>query len=75
LGLLKKILMKRKDLRLIISSATLDADAFRDFFNLRDEAAKKQKEGDSEEVEGDSKEVEGADTSGRFHDPPDNVKE
>ncbi|CAH1778822.1 unnamed protein product, partial [Owenia fusiformis] len=34
LGLLKKILKKRKDLRLIIASATLDAKRFRDFFNL-----------------------------------------
>ncbi|XP_065827461.1 probable ATP-dependent RNA helicase DHX35 [Oscarella lobularis] len=33
-GLLKKILKKRKDLRLIVSSATLDAEMFRDFFNL-----------------------------------------
>ena len=32
-GLLYKIQKKRKDLRLIISSATLDAATFRDFFN------------------------------------------
>ncbi|XP_006816912.1 putative ATP-dependent RNA helicase DHX35 [Saccoglossus kowalevskii] len=32
-GLLKKIQKKRPDLRLIISSATLDAEAFKDFFN------------------------------------------
>ncbi|XP_077982513.1 putative ATP-dependent RNA helicase DHX35 [Glandiceps talaboti] len=35
-GLLKKIQKKRKDLRIIISSATLDAEAFRDFFNNND---------------------------------------
>lgn len=32
IGLLKKIQKRRKDLRLIISSATLDADAFKTFF-------------------------------------------
>jgi len=37
LGLMKKILRKRKDLRLIISSATLDAETFRDFFNFKTE--------------------------------------
>ena len=31
-GLLRKITQKRKDLRLIIASATLDAVKFRDFF-------------------------------------------
>lgn len=33
LGLLKKILKKRKDLRLIVSSATIEAEEMRDFFN------------------------------------------
>ncbi|KAK0634937.1 P-loop containing nucleoside triphosphate hydrolase protein [Bombardia bombarda] len=33
LGLLKKIRRKRKDLRIIISSATLQAEDFRDFFS------------------------------------------
>ncbi|GAB1287149.1 RNA helicase [Apodemus speciosus] len=32
-GLLKKIQKKRGDLRLIVASATLDAEKFRDFFN------------------------------------------
>lgn len=32
LGLLKKVQAKRPDLRLIIASATVDAEAFRDFF-------------------------------------------
>lgn len=32
LGLLKKIQKRRMDLRVVISSATLDAEAFRDFF-------------------------------------------
>ncbi|XP_055331601.1 probable ATP-dependent RNA helicase DHX35 [Paramacrobiotus metropolitanus] len=36
LGLLKKILKKRENLRLIISSATLDAEYLRDFFNMKD---------------------------------------
>ena len=35
IGLLKKILHKRKDLRLIVSSATLDANIFKNFFNLK----------------------------------------
>jgi ATP-dependent RNA helicase DDX35 len=35
MGLLKKIRKKRSDLKLIISSATLDADAFRKFFQQR----------------------------------------
>ena len=34
LGLLKQIMRKRKDLRVIASSATLDATHFKDFFNF-----------------------------------------
>uniref|UniRef100_A0A1I7XJC0 Helicase ATP-binding domain-containing protein n=1 Tax=Heterorhabditis bacteriophora TaxID=37862 RepID=A0A1I7XJC0_HETBA len=34
LGLLRKILAIRNDLRIIVSSATLDAELFRDFFEL-----------------------------------------
>ncbi len=33
MGLLKKVLRKRRDLRLVISSATVDAEYIRDFFN------------------------------------------
>ena len=33
MGLLKKVLKKRDDLRLIISSATVDAEYIRDFFS------------------------------------------
>ncbi|XP_011302754.1 probable ATP-dependent RNA helicase DHX35 isoform X2 [Fopius arisanus] len=33
MGLLKKILKKRKSLRIIVSSATVDAEELRDFFN------------------------------------------
>ncbi|KAK1156158.1 putative ATP-dependent RNA helicase DHX35 [Acipenser oxyrinchus oxyrinchus] len=36
IGLLKKIQKKRGDLRLIVASATLDAEQFRDFFNLNE---------------------------------------
>ena len=36
MGLLKKILKKRPELRVIVSSATLDAEYLRDFFNMRD---------------------------------------
>lgn len=35
LGLLKKIAKKRNNLKIIISSATMDAELFRDFFNFR----------------------------------------
>lgn len=38
LGLLKKIAKKRKSLKIIISSATMDAELFRDFFNFRTKA-------------------------------------
>ncbi|CAJ0596886.1 unnamed protein product [Cylicocyclus nassatus] len=36
LGLLRKVLIVRSDLRIIVSSATLDAELFRDFFELND---------------------------------------
>jgi ATP-dependent RNA helicase DDX35 len=36
IGLIKKIMKKRKDLRIIVASATLDAEMFRDFFNLNE---------------------------------------
>uniref|UniRef100_A0ABD2VZY6 RNA helicase n=1 Tax=Trichogramma kaykai TaxID=54128 RepID=A0ABD2VZY6_9HYME len=35
MGLLKKILKKRRSLRLVVSSATVDAEELRDFFNSR----------------------------------------
>ncbi|XP_062897219.1 probable ATP-dependent RNA helicase DHX35 [Mobula hypostoma] len=38
LGLLRKIQKKRGNLRLIVSSATLDAEKFRNFFNLNETA-------------------------------------
>jgi ATP-dependent RNA helicase DDX35 len=43
LGLLKKIRRKRKELRIIICSATIDAEAFLDFFVGKNIAAKKRK--------------------------------
>ncbi|XP_043566662.1 probable ATP-dependent RNA helicase DHX35 [Chiloscyllium plagiosum] len=36
IGLLRKIQKKRGDLRLIVSSATLDAEKFRNFFNMNE---------------------------------------
>jgi HrpA-like RNA helicase len=36
LGLLKKIIRKRKDLKIVISSATIDAEYMRDFFVEKD---------------------------------------
>ena len=40
MGLLKKILKRRRDLKLIISSATVDAEYIRDFFNRGKESSK-----------------------------------
>ncbi|XP_052747846.1 probable ATP-dependent RNA helicase DHX35 [Galleria mellonella] len=36
MGLLKKIAKKRKNLKLVVSSATMDAEFLKDFFNLTD---------------------------------------
>ncbi|CAG5027656.1 unnamed protein product [Parnassius apollo] len=43
MGLLKKIAKKRKNLKLIISSATMDAEFLRDFFNLTDRKERDRK--------------------------------
>ena len=40
MGLLKKILKKRKDLRLIVSSATVDAEYIKEFFSSDEEGEK-----------------------------------
>ena len=40
MGLLKKILKRRRDMKLIISSATVDAEYIRDFFNRGKENSK-----------------------------------
>ena len=40
MGLLKKILKRRRDLKLIISSATVDAEYIRDFFNRGKDSSK-----------------------------------
>lgn len=42
IGLLKKILRKRTDFHVIISSATLDANTFQEFFNLKKYFNKKE---------------------------------
>lgn len=42
LGLLKKIAKKRLTLKIIISSATMDAELFRDFFNFQSKANPKE---------------------------------
>jgi|AntRauMFilla1563_2_1112583.scaffolds.fasta_scaffold166133_1 ATP-dependent RNA helicase DDX35 len=44
LGLLKKVQRRRRDLRLVIASATLDAEAFAKFFDLRTNRAGKGEE-------------------------------
>jgi ATP-dependent RNA helicase DDX35 len=41
LGLLKKIAKKRSSLKIIVSSATLDAELFKDFFNFRSKSIPK----------------------------------
>ncbi|KPJ14169.1 putative ATP-dependent RNA helicase DHX35, partial [Papilio machaon] len=43
MGLLKKIAKKRKNLKLVISSATMDAEFLRDFFNLSDKKEQDRK--------------------------------
>ena len=42
LGLLKKILKRRRDLRVIVCSATIDADHLYNFFNLNKTDDKKK---------------------------------
>ncbi|XP_022202278.2 probable ATP-dependent RNA helicase DHX35 [Nilaparvata lugens] len=42
LGLLKKIIRKRRDLRIIVTSATVDAEKLRDFFNHTKGTAKQK---------------------------------
>ena len=50
MGLLKKILRKRRDLKLIVSSATVDAEYVRDFFTEnRSSSSKKTDENGSTE--------------------------
>ena len=44
LGLLKKVTRKRKELRVIVSSATIDAEAFREFFRAEEEEEEEEKE-------------------------------
>ncbi|XP_013161718.1 PREDICTED: probable ATP-dependent RNA helicase DHX35 [Papilio xuthus] len=43
MGLLKKIAKKRKNLKLVISSATMDAEFLRDFFNLSEKKEQDRK--------------------------------
>ncbi|XP_011503063.1 PREDICTED: probable ATP-dependent RNA helicase DHX35 [Ceratosolen solmsi marchali] len=44
MGLLKKILRKRKSLRVIVSSATVDAEELRDFFNTNQSSKSRDKD-------------------------------
>merc|ERR1719427_2112994 len=48
MGLLKKVMKRRRDLRVIVSSATVDAEYLRDFFNSGKEA---KEEGEEKEKE------------------------
>ncbi|CED83397.1 pre-mrna splicing factor [Phaffia rhodozyma] len=47
LGVLKKIRRKRKELRIIISSATIDAEDFREYFNTNVDGAGRENENES----------------------------
>ena len=51
LGLLKKVTRKRKELRVIVSSATIDAEAFREFFRAEKEELELELEEEEEEKE------------------------
>jgi len=51
LGLLKKVQRRRKDLRIIVASATLDAEKFRDFFEAA--GRKKAKKGKATDAGGE----------------------
>ncbi|XP_047999795.1 probable ATP-dependent RNA helicase DHX35 [Leguminivora glycinivorella] len=42
MGLLKKIAKKRKNLKIVVSSATMDAEFLKDFFNLTDKRDKER---------------------------------
>ena len=44
LGLLKKVTRKRKELRVIVSSATINEEAFREFFRAEEEEEEEEKE-------------------------------
>ena len=51
LGLLKKVTRKRKELRVIVSSATIDAEAFREFFRAETEELELEEDEEEEEKE------------------------
>ena len=48
MGLLKKVMKRRRDLRVIVSSATVDAEYLRDFFNSGKEAKEEGEENEKE---------------------------
>ena len=52
LGVLKKIMRKRPDLRIVISSATLDAEGFLKFFGASEDAAESKTVGQIVSIEG-----------------------
>ena len=56
MGLLKKILKRRRDLKIIISSATVDAEYLRDFFNSGKEAKDIKEEKENGGSKSDEKE-------------------
>ena len=58
LGLLKKVMRRRKELRVIVSSATIDAEAFREFFR-----AEEEEEDDDDEAKEKKKAAGGCDSS------------
>jgi len=58
LGILKKIRRKRKDLRIVVSSATLQAEEFARFFGDGGESGEKNRDGDRDDGDGDGKKME-----------------
>merc|ERR1719331_3797400 len=56
MGLLKKILKRRRDLKIIISSATVDSEYLRDFFNSGKEAKDIKEEKENGGSKSDEKE-------------------
>jgi ATP-dependent RNA helicase DDX35 len=67
MGLLKKILRKRKDLKLIVSSATVDAEYVRDFFTENGSTKKVDKNGSTDQQNATILSVQGRSYSVDIH--------
>ena len=58
LGILKKIRRRRKDLRIVVSSATLQAEEFARFFGDEGERGENKRDGDGDDGSGDEEKKE-----------------